>query len=71
MNPTHALVVLSPLWPALRFRLFLGNFSGWSIEGVDVNSTPSIRHLEEILFEKVESPGQAKVTVGVWLLQPC
>jgi hypothetical protein len=30
-------------------------FSGWSMDGMEVGSTASIRHLEEILFEKVES----------------
>jgi hypothetical protein len=39
------------------------------LEGVEVDSTPSILHLEKILFEKVESPGQDKV--AVWLLPPC
>jgi hypothetical protein len=33
--------------------------------GVEVYSTPSLRHLEEILFEKVESPGRDEVGVGV------
>jgi hypothetical protein len=54
-------VVLAPLQSALGFRLFPRQISGWSMEGVEVDSTPSIRHLEKILFEKVESPGLTKV----------
>jgi hypothetical protein len=50
---------------------FAGYFSGLSMEGVERISTPSIRHLEEILFEKVESLGRGEVYVGVSPLPPC
>jgi hypothetical protein len=39
------------------------------MEGVEVDSTTSIRHLDKILFEKVESPGLTEV--AVWPLPPC
>jgi hypothetical protein len=39
------------------------------MKGVEVDSTPSLRHLEKILSEKVESLGQDKV--AVWPLPPC
>jgi hypothetical protein len=34
------------------------------MEGLEVDSTPSIRHLEKILFEKVETPGQDERASG-------
>jgi hypothetical protein len=41
------------------------------MEGLEVDSTPFIRHLEKSFLKKVESPGQDKLSVGVSLLPPC
>jgi hypothetical protein len=52
----------SAVQPVLGLRIFGCIFSEWSMDGVELNSTPSIRQREEILFEKVESPGQNKIS---------
>jgi hypothetical protein len=46
--------VSSNYLPSVRLGLstFPGYFSGWSMGGVEVYSTPSLINLEEILFEK-------------------
>jgi hypothetical protein len=45
----------------------LSNFSWvfFSVKygGMEVDSTPSLRHIEKILFKKVESPGQDELPV--------
>jgi hypothetical protein len=58
--------ILAPLWSVFGFRLCPRYFSGWSMGGVELISTPSIRHLEKLIFEKVESPGLTKVGVGTY-----
>jgi hypothetical protein len=58
-------VVMGTFHPVLGFRLFRGYFSGRSMKGVEVVSTPFLRHREKYFLKKLKARDRLNVPVSV------